>query len=50
MSDKEQIEILYSVVKELAQRVEFLEERGLRYEDWIDRPSSDQAEKLEQSI
>ena len=40
MSDKEQIEILYNVVKELVQRVDFLEERGLRYEDWIDRPSS----------
>ena len=40
MSDKEQIEMLYSVVKELVQRVDFLEERGLRYEDWIDRPSS----------
>ena len=40
MSDKEQIEILYNVVKELVQKVEFLEERGLRYEDWIDRPSS----------
>ena len=40
MSDKEQIEILYNVVIELVQKVEFLEERGLRYEDWIDSPSS----------
>ena len=40
MSDWERIEILYNVVKELVQRVDFLEERGLRYEDWIDRPSS----------
>ena len=40
MSDKERIEILYSVVKELVQRVEFIEERGLRYEEWIDKPSS----------
>jgi len=50
MEDKELNLILLKTVKELIDRVEHIEERGLRYEEWIDRPYSDSADKFKELL